>query len=450
MLKKNLIIAFSLCFLLCLTGFAQTKKLGGGIDMTGEIDRAPYRLVVPESWNGTLLIYGHGFRDKADHPGEVDNRNPDVVPNAALEPILLGQGYALAGSAFKDNGWAVAEGFEDSKNLIEFFNTTVGQPNRTLYWGFSMGSVIGFKSAETTNVYDGVLCGCGLGGGSSTTWDGAGDLLLAYDVIFGNLASWGTPGDIRDNIDFETEVLPKIGIELANPANFPAFEFMRLVVGIPGRGITPPPPPDFFPNWVATDMFFTTEARSELERRAGGPVVQNLDRSYDLTPGERVYLNGLGVPTPQIDAWLAAMNLQRVHSAPQSSRDYLRANADYTGQIRVPVLTLHTKVDPLVTVTGEFNYAQTIIRAGRPNPFITDRNTPGGILRPNPLFRRTDMLFQTYTDGNGHCNFTGEQLVTAINVLNNWVATKIRPTEADFPTALGFDNDFSPPPPNQP
>ena len=61
---------------------------------------------MPEVWNGTLLIFAHGYRDKADHPGEIDNRNADVAPNAALEAPLLAQGFALAGTAYKDNGWA--------------------------------------------------------------------------------------------------------------------------------------------------------------------------------------------------------------------------------------------------------------------------------------------------------------------------------------------------------
>jgi hypothetical protein len=454
MLKKNLLTIVAFCLLFTLGSFAQFQKGSangnGDVDISGEIDGAPYRIRKPAMWNGTLIIYGHGYRDKADHPGEVDNRNADIAPDPALEPVLLAQGYALAGSAYKDNGWAVEEGYVDSLNLVSYFKTNVGVPNRTLYWGFSMGSVIGFKNAETTNVYDGVMCGCAVGGGSSTSWDGAGDLLVAYDTVFGMLTSWGNAGDVRDDIDFETEVFPKLAGELNSPANFPAFEFIRLVVGTPGRGVTPPPPPDFYPAWVATDMFFTTEARAELERRAGGPVVQNLDRNYNLTAGERTYLETLGVPSAQIDAWLTAMNNQRLISAPQASRNYLKANRDYTGQIRVPVLTMHTIIDPLVTVSQEFNYSQIVARAGRPNLFVTSRNSPGGILLPNPTFRRTNLLYQTYTQANGHCNFTGEQLITAITTLDNWVATRNRPTPANFPSALGFDNGFIPSPTNQP
>lgn len=462
MAKKHLLFATLFCLLLNLAIFAQfgqktfkqtpsTTDNVGGIDTTGEINGAPYRIVVPATWNGTLLIYGHGYRDKADHPGETDNRTPDVAPNSALIPFLTGQGYALAGSAYQDNGWAVEEGYQDSINLVEFFKANVGTPNRTLFWGFSMGSFIGFKSAEqASKVYDGVMCGCAGGAGASSSWDSSGDLMLGYDVVFGMPAAWGTPGDVNDTIDFDTTVLAKLGGELQNPFNFPAFEFLRLVVGTPGRGINPPAPPDFYPGWAVTDMFFATEARAELERRVGSGVVQNLDRNYNVSAAERTYLNGLGVSSTQIDSWLSAMNARRNISAPQAARDYLKANADYKGQIQMPVLTMHTIIDPLVTVTQEWKYRQTVGNAGKPNPLNRVRNAPGGGANPREFLSYSDLLYQTYTDANGHCNFTGEQLITAITTLDAWVTTRTRPTSANFPAVLGFDNNFTPPPLNQP
>ena len=78
----------------------------GPIDLSGDINGAPYRIVVPDNWNGTLLVYAHGYRDKADHPGEVDDRSVELAPSPLLVPPLLAQGYALAGSAYKDNGWS--------------------------------------------------------------------------------------------------------------------------------------------------------------------------------------------------------------------------------------------------------------------------------------------------------------------------------------------------------
>jgi hypothetical protein len=82
----------------------------GPLDITGEINVARFRIVVPAIWNGTFIEFVRGHVDKADHPGEIDHRNPTLPPNAAL---LLAEGYALAGSARKANGWSVDEGLDD-------------------------------------------------------------------------------------------------------------------------------------------------------------------------------------------------------------------------------------------------------------------------------------------------------------------------------------------------
>lgn len=408
--------------------FANAAGLDGPINISGEIDGAPYRIVVPANWNGTLLVYGHGYRDKADHPGEVDNRVADVAPSPALVPFLLAQGYALSGSAYKDNGWAVEEGVQDLKNLVTHFRGNVGRPDRTILWAVSMGTVIGFKSMEQFGgIYDGALCTCAVGAGATQSWDSAGDLALAYDTVFGMPATWGNFGDVRDDLDFDSEVFPKIFVEVNNPVNFRKYEFIRLVTGTPGRGIQPPAPPAFYPNWIFTDMFFSMEARSELERRAGGPIVQNLDRNYSLTIAERGYLMAVGVLPIEIDIWLANMNGQRIIEAPKYSRNYLKHNANYSGKIKHPVLTMHTIIDPLVTVSQEFEYAETVAAA-----------------------RRSSLLYQTYTTGNGHCAFTGPQLLTAVDAINTWVRDGTKPTAATFPMALGFSPNFAPPPMNQP
>src|SRR6476646_5782732 len=66
------------------------------LDLSGEINGAPYHIRVPDVWNGTLLIFAHGYRDKADHPGEIDDRSADDSATAGLIAPLLAQGFALA------------------------------------------------------------------------------------------------------------------------------------------------------------------------------------------------------------------------------------------------------------------------------------------------------------------------------------------------------------------
>ena len=395
----------------------------GPLDLSGELHGAPYRIRVPATWNGTLLVFAHGYRDKADHPGEIDNRNADIAPNAALEAPLLAQGYALAGSAYRDNGWEIEGALQDLKDLTVLFRAWVGQPDRTILWSVSLGSLVNFESMERFGgVYNGALCFCGPGAGATRIWDSGVALYLGYDVVFGVPAAWGTVAEVRNDIDFDTEVLAKLAPELSNIANFPKFEFLRLVAGNPGRGITPPPPPAFFPGWVITDMFFLTEARAELQRRAGGPFVQNANQHYDITAAERAYLNGIGLPSPVIDAWLAQMNARTNIVPAPAPRNYVDHYATFTGKIKSPVLTVHTIIDPLIVVANESAYAETIATAGRSN-----------------------QLFQTFTTGVGHCNLTGPQILTAVGAIDAWVRTGVRPTAASFPAALGFNPSFVPP-----
>ena len=166
-----------------------------------------------------------------------------------------------------------------------------------------------------------------------------------------------------------------------------------------------------------------TEARAELQRRAGGPIVQNLDQNYSLTDAEKAYLAGLGVPVPVVDAWLMQMNARRDIEADTSARNYLRNNTDFNGKIRKPILTLHTIIDPLLVVANESAYAELIASTSR-----------------------EDLLFQTYTTEVGHCAFTGPQILTAVGAIDLWVRTGVRPSAASFPAALGFSPAFVPPP----
>ena len=88
---------------------------------------------------------------------------------------------------------------------------------------------------------------------------------------------------------------------------------------------------------------------------------------------------------------------------------------------------MHTILDPLVGVSNETAYEETVAAAGR-----------------------SDRLVQTYTNGNGHCNFTAPQLLTAVGAIDNWVRNGSKPTAATFPAPLGFVPGFVPPPFPQP
>jgi hypothetical protein len=391
------------------------------LDRTGDIGGAPFRIIVPATWNGKLIVFADGHRDKADHPGELDDRTPFVAPGPLSRATLLGEGWALAGTAYRSNGYSVKEALHDLLALANYFRDNVADPTRTLLWGLSMGSIPTLKLAERNGgTFDGYLASCSVAAGAPRQADQFAVERLAYDVTFGLPATWGTVGDVRDDLDFESEVLPVLFGQVFDPLNgqlnFARFEFIRLVAGIPGSGLTPPT--GFYPGWL-TNFYFASEGMGEIERRAGGPVLQNLDHTYTLTAAEKDYLVGLGIDA---DPLLQGMNTRRIVSAPPASRNYLEHYAQYTGQIKKPVLTLHTVTDDLLPVANVSAYRQTVETAGNAN-----------------------LLAQAYTDGVGHCSFPAAQSVAAVHALDAWVDTGIAPTDASFPTALGFVHGFVPP-----
>jgi hypothetical protein len=168
-----------------------TPPQPGPLDVSGEINGAPFRIIVPAVWNGTLVEFARGYTDRADHPGEIDNRNPTIAPNNAVRDSLLARGYALAGSARKNNGWSVEDGLDDVVALVSYFRENVANPSSAILWGASGGTVIALETAERNGgAFDGFLTTASVGAGASRTWDQTLVLRLAYDVTFGMPGSW--------------------------------------------------------------------------------------------------------------------------------------------------------------------------------------------------------------------------------------------------------------------
>jgi hypothetical protein len=384
----------------------------------GEHAGANYKIVVPDAgWNGTLVVLAHGYRDKADHPGEVDDRSAMDPGFTALANGLAAQGYAVAATSYRDNGWAVKESIHDLTRLRALFNGLVGQPDTALLAGFSLGSLATAELVERAGgLFDGYLPACGVLAGSPRAWDMGAAGMLAYKLIYGMPAAWGTPADSDNDVDFETEVFPTLLTQIFGATDYGKWEFIRLISG--ARGPTVPLPPVLYPSWLFTNFFFITEARAEAERRADGPYVQNVTHHYVLSVSEQAYLASLGFNAAPV---LAAMNASTRFSGERSARNYMSHYATFSGKVRDPVFTLHTKWDTLVPWPHESAYAETVAAAGK-----------------------SGLLVQASTNGLGHCNFSPNEIGASVFLLERWAETGVRPSAADL-AVFGLDGTTQPP-----
>ncbi len=97
-------------------------------------DGAAYRIEVPPQWNGTLVMYAHGFRGT----GRVV-----WVDEPQLRQYFVDHGYAWAASSYAMNGYDPGDGVVDTHDLLEAFPSITGlHPRQAIMTGLSMGGEI--------------------------------------------------------------------------------------------------------------------------------------------------------------------------------------------------------------------------------------------------------------------------------------------------------------------
>jgi len=128
---------------------------------TGETsDTAKYEVRVPDDFNGTLLLWSHGYTYVAKIPAQVpllggagNDLRATIAPGAPDSMVtanaLLNQGYALAGSGFAVPGWNAESAVKTNVELLGIVKKKFPQIKRTVAWGASLGGTITQRLAET-------------------------------------------------------------------------------------------------------------------------------------------------------------------------------------------------------------------------------------------------------------------------------------------------------------
>lgn len=120
----------------------------------GTLGDASYRIVTPPKWNGKLLLIAHGLRPEyAPLTAEFDYGKGTALGE------LLKEGWIVASTSFRRNGWILGEAADDIGTLRDKVVAVHGNPATTIVLGTSMGGNIGTIIAEKSDhkAYQGVL-----------------------------------------------------------------------------------------------------------------------------------------------------------------------------------------------------------------------------------------------------------------------------------------------------
>jgi pimeloyl-ACP methyl ester carboxylesterase len=422
----------------------------GKVTCTGTLAGAKYEIEMPRTWNGTLLLFSHGYRAAQPAPPDfapvpTDAQDAQDAPTDAVATALLAKGYALAGSAYASNGWAVADGVTAGEQLHDFFVQKVGKPDRTYVWGESLGGLVTELLAEKhPDWIAGAAPLCGVLGGTNLNFD------LAMDVAYGvkTLLAPGLKTDDYASYDEAQASFAQAQKAVLAATNSTAglgkLLLLAALVDAPTRtanydGSTLQSRGGALVEGILTGLAFGTTVRQELEGRVGGNPSGNEDADYAarVSTSERALIESVAPGSTAANLALLA-NGSRV--APDAAaRAKFATLGTPTGAITVPTLTLHTEADPLVLVQNESVFAGKVAASEAKTADLVQLYTkaPAHYAKPAPY-------------GAGHCNFTTDELTGSVAALDGWVRGGVYPAgpavTAAFRSDPGLDLSYRPGP----
>lgn len=388
----------------------------GGFILGGKLDGDQFAVAFPANWNGNALLFAHGYST----PGSPIAVSEDPIGKGTGAGGMLSAAYedglAAGHSAYDKAGMGVQTATENTLRLRNLL-TKLGT-KRTYISGASMGGNIVLSLIEQyPRAFAGGLAVCGVTNGWESLFGQLIDMRITYNYL-----TRGTPYALPGEQDATRNALPtsppagdatnaeayrwgqvsKIALPVlslfkaaaANPAG-PEARIARQVAAVGGF--------EAEPSSVAFPLVTGTLGADDLAETFGGQIFDNSNKTYvlpEMTAAEQAVFNA-GVQRIRADR-AAVTNARRWHQA--------------TGRFRVPLVTMHNRIDSLVP------YSQAVAL--------------GGIVRKARNERRLVQFEVPATkaplpvggvEGYTHCGFSTEQGATAWRALYNWAETGKRP-----------------------
>jgi pimeloyl-ACP methyl ester carboxylesterase len=293
----------------------------------GQIDNAPFRILVPDTWNNKLVLFAHGYSGSTQ-------LGKGKVPG---EEYVVNHGYAMAYSGYNEAGWAVGAGVASTEKLRQYFVEKYGKPERVYITGASMGGTITVCLMETyPDRYDGGLPLAGAVASPLDFWKRViFDLRVVFDYYCPGIP--GTATEFPEGFAFEKDVAPAVQklindkekmAELTKVTGVQAYELRAM-------------------------MWFATEALREMYKRCGGNPFSNTSRHYSGSSDDRGLNKGV-----------------RRYESDRKAVEYLLKHYEPAGDIKRPMVAVHGTHDTLVPIEQEHRYNEVLEKKGNGQLFV--------------------------------------------------------------------------------
>lgn len=352
-----------------------------GSEITGSTEGgAFYKIVVPDRWNGDLVLWNHGF--SLSPPAPVTDLGP-------LADLQLYEGYAVAASSYRQAGWALFKSKNDLQDLVGVFKGKFGAPKRIFLYGGSLGGLVTVAAVEDANIGNiaGAFPFCGAVAGSRN-WDAALDLRLVYDAVCAGVPGAAIPGGAEGLPPHASLTQTDLGLAVHACTGILAPAAHRT----PGQNVRLKKILDTLlipESFLLTDMGYATFGMS------------------DLVHDPRKLAGKLGTGNAGVDYGDPAINASIARVSPNpGAANRLRKSYTPTGDVgRTKIVSLHTDKDGLVVVENEGEYA-TRVPAQSLTTAVVVEETPS------------------------HCGFTPAEMAAGWESLRGWVGGGPQPTPA--------------------
>ena len=349
----------------------QRLQTTAGVTEVGVLLGAEYRIDVPAEWNGSLVVWYHGYSEHGVS-FHVAERLPLDLEN------FVARHYAVVQSAYSETGWAVQQAYPETEALRRYFDHTFGHPKETYVVGGSMGGALVMITLElNAKPYAGGLDLCGAVGPTFVSFDRRFALRAAFDHYFPGVMGPLVPvsPEYDDTPAARERVLNALK---ANPVD---AALLRELMGL------------HTDQQVARDIAYFTFVIADMQRRAAGNPFDNRNWIYTGASASS------SIPDEELNATV------KRYAANARAREYLVRHYTPSGRLGRPMLAVHTVFDPLIPPSLLTLYTEMVEGAGE-----------------------GEHLVQQYVPRDGHCAITPEEIGRAFDELVTWTHGGARPT----------------------